>query len=275
MYDAKSFIYNGKCSDDFDVMIGYFNAPEYKTGLERETLHTDRTISRNRIKYYGSKYVNGISFTFSIAKKSVPEFTEEESIMINEWLTQNSVPTLLHFNSSKNIYVNYYAICTNIEDKVINGRNAKTLTFETDSPFVYSDLLRKKIMVSGQQNTCFLNPSCEPYYYPKIRIIPDSSVITIENERDLNSVTLDLSDYTDGILIDCENCRVLDTDGKPVMLDAIGWNGSDYTSHISANNTDTQSIYFPRLLQGENPFIITGNCTIEFMFEFPRKAGSI
>ena len=208
MYDAKSFIFNGKCSDDYGIVIGFFDNPNYVTGLERETLHTERSVIRNRIKYYGTKYTNGITFIFSIIKKCENEFTEEESIQINEWLTKNNTPTLLHFNSDKTIYTNYYAVCTNIEDNIINGRNAKTLTFETDSPFAYSNILKKKIHVDDYTKVKLLNQSCEKYYYPKIKIIPDNeeNVIIIENESDFNSLTINnISKYPNGILIDSDN----------------------------------------------------------------------
>lgn len=265
MYDAKSFIYNGKCSDDFNIIIGFFDNADYVTGLERETMHTERTITRSRIKYYGSKYVNGITFRFSIIKKNENEFTEEESLIINEWLTENNTPTLLHFNSHKNIYTNYYAVCTNIEDVVINGRNAKTLTFETDSPFAYSNVQRKKVNVNGETKVRILNQSSEKYY-PKIRITPLNNldtIVSIENESDNNSVTIDMSNHSSGILIDGENCRVTDiTNDSLVSISQIGWD-------------NTNSIYFPRLLRGINNFKILGNCTVEFIMEFPRKVGSI
>ena len=274
MYDAKSFIFNGKSSDDYDIMICFFDAPEYNTGLQRETLHSERSIARNKTKYYGSKYSNGIEFKFSITKKCIGEFTEEESTIINEWLTGNDTPTLLHFNSCNSIFVNYYAVCVNIEDRIINGRNAKTLTFETNSPFAYSNVCTKTLEVNGEINTTIFSNSCERYYYPIIKIYPKSaSDIIIENMTDNNSMTINPSNYTNGIIIDSENCRVTDINNNLISVDLIGWS-NDYSSVLS-DGSSINSIYFPRLLRGINKFKITGNCKVEFVLEFPRKVGSI
>lgn len=276
MYNAESFIYNGTCSDNYNLTIIFFDTPEYHTGLTRETLHTERTLSRSKVRYYGSRYTGGIEFKFSIAKKDAREFSEEESIQINEWLTKNSAPALLHFNSNRSIYVNYYAICTNIEDKIINGRNAKTLTFETDSPFAYSDMQSKKVIVDKELELDLYSHSCEEYYYPKIVIIPDMSTsdITIKNHSDQKSLTLNLTHHPDGIIIDCADCRISDTSGHLIHLDSLGLTVHS-ESPGSADTAESGALYFPRLLRGRNHLKLTGNCTVEFIMEFPRKAGSI
>lgn len=276
MYNAESFIYNGTCSDNYNLIIIFFDTPEYHTGLTRETLHTERTLSRSRIRYYGSRYTGGIEFKFSIAKKDAREFSEEESIQINEWLTKNSTPALLRFNSDRSVYVNYYAVCTNIEDKIINGRNAKTLTFETDSPFAYADIQTKKVLVDKELELDLYSHSCEEYYYPKIVIIPNMSTdnIIIENQTDQKSFALNLAHYPEGIIIDCTDCRITDISGHLIHLDSLGLTIHS-ESPASADTAKSSTLYFPRLLRGMNHLKLTGNCSVEFIMEFPRKAGSI
>ena len=134
--NAHSFVFDGISSDNFNLVICWVNkeVDTSTNGLKKSVRKSESNVSRYVSNVYGSSVDENISFTFDIAKNDFLPFTKEESIEINAWLTQSNTPRLLHFNDYEIPSIDYYAVCTNIDDIIINGRNAKTVTFETNSP---------------------------------------------------------------------------------------------------------------------------------------------
>lgn len=285
--NAHSFVFNGISSDNFNLVICWVNKEidvstnGLKKSLQKGELNNSRYISN----VYGASIDENISFTFDIAKKDFTSFTKEESIEINAWLTQPNTPKLLHFNDYEIPSIDYYAVCTNIDDIIINGRNAKTITFETNSPFGFMSEITKRYIVSGSATITIDNPSdtMDGIYYPEIKLTTKNAV-TIENDTEHKSVTFTPSDIEkdeNGNYVMYINNRtnvIKDKNEIPISFSKLGWN-VDYKSEIkSLNKTNSKYIdyiYWVRFVKGINKISIYGDCTIEFKYRFPRKVGCV
>lgn len=284
--NAHSFVFDGISSDNFNLVICWVNK-EIDTstnGLKKSVRKSEPNGSRYISNVYGSSVDENISFTFDIAKNDFLPFTKEESIEINAWLTQSNTPRLLHFNDYEIPSIDYYAVCTNIDDIIINGRNAKTVTFETNSPFGFMSEITKKCIVEESATITIdnLSDTTDGIYYPEIKLITKNAV-TIENNTEHKSVTftpVDIEkDENENYVISINNRTniIKDKDGNLISFDKLGW-GPDYKSKIiSANGTEKyiDYIYWFRLVKGVNKISIYGDCTIEFKYKFPRKVGCV
>lgn len=269
--NACSFTFNGISSRIYDLRICWDGADSnVETGLEREIVKGEVNMVRHKANQYGTKYSSVISIDFMIMKPDGSDFTDLESRTINKWL-QTDTYSILQFEKEDN-YLYYKAICTNIEDRVYGGFCAKNLTFECDSPFAYESL--RTFVKSDQENIMrVFNTSDDGIYSPTLSLKPLAvGEITITNTTDSNkSMVFDIpSEYINKtITIDTNKMQILDEDGVPIPFYKLGWEITpNITTAIQSN-----SFYWLRLLPEINRIQITGNCTLEIICEFPRKAG--
>ena len=120
---AKSFIFDGKSSDDFNLMIAWIGNSDVdisENGLNLSLQKTNNKLNR-KTNTYGVQSEN-IVLNFSIVKKDCSEITRLQSIQINEWLTSSSTSQPLAFNDNDSYPLHYYAVCTQIEDIIIGGK---------------------------------------------------------------------------------------------------------------------------------------------------------
>lgn len=262
--DACSFMYNGISSDNYGLRICWMDdAPDLsQNGLIRTINSSNVNRVRLTSNVYDVTYEANISFTFYIIKKDKTDITKDESITINDWLSAPTAPRPLYFNDATVPSVFYYAICTSIEDIVVNRHKGKKITFETNSPFGFMHRNEKKYAVQGEQDIVFnnLDNTENMFYYPVIRI-DGSSDVTVMNMTDGKSLQINLSGHN-SVTVDCARMRIMDNNTqKLVPLYSLG---------ITDDN-----LYWFRLAKGGNRIKITGNCTIVFVFEFPRKVGCL
>ncbi len=281
---AKSFIFDGKSSDDFNLMIAWIGNSDVdisENGLNLSLQKTDNKLNR-KTNTYGVQSEN-IVLNFSIVKKDCSEITRLQSIQINEWLTSSSTSQALAFNDNDSYPLHYYAVCTQIEDIIVGSKLVgKQLKFETNSPFAFSEKMIKHIEVTNSRQISINNSSNarNNIIYPKVTIITSSSTIVIENKTDKKSVTIktdSLSSESDGnkhIKIDSYNMIITDKQNKLIPAYKIGWNEA-YKSYVSTTDDYIMNIYWLRFLRGINALLITGSCKMAIEYEFPRKAGCL
>lgn len=282
-FTSDSFIFNGVNSSDFDLIICWFDegVDASINGLTREIQKSESTKNKIKHNVYGTENTDTITFSFAISKVDGREILREESIRINQWLTSSPLPQLLKFNDKDSYMLNYYAVCTEINDKVIGGRLVgKELTFETNSNYAFQNKIEKTFDVVGEHTFSLINTSdsYDGIYCPIITISATSDNIVIENITDEKSVTLNMSNIIvdenglKTIILNCENMTITDMNDKLVYASDLGWN-VDYQSYVSTTDSYITNIYWFRLLQGVNQIKITGDCTFKIKCEFPRKAG--
>ena len=185
---AKSFVFNGINSSDYNVVIGWVDSDinVSENGLNRELRKTTNQ-TRTTANIYGAENTNVISFEFDIVRIDGKEITRTQSILINQWLTASPLPQLLKFNDNDGYAIHYYAVCTQIEDIVIGGRLVgKNLKFETNSSFAFAEKTLKNFEINDTLNF-HVNNSADTYngiFYPTITISTQADSIIIENITD-------------------------------------------------------------------------------------------
>lgn len=281
---AKSFVFNGINSSDYNVVIGWVDSDitVSENGLNREVRKTTNQ-TRTTANIYGAENIDVISFEFDIVRIDGKEITRTQSIMINQWLTASPLPQLLKFNDSDGYVLHYYAVCTQIEDIVIGGRLVgKKLKFETNSPFAFAEKNIKNFNINGTLSF-HVNNFADTYngiFYPTIAILTQADSIIIENITDKKSVTINTSKLIAGsdgykyIKLDSNNMAVLDRNNKLIPISQLGWN-ENYKSYVSSINGYIDNIYWFRLVKGMNEIKVVGSCKFTMEYEFPRKAGCL
>lgn len=285
--DADSFIFDGQSSNSYNLMICWIDeTPNISTNGLRRTIDSGTTNHvRLKTNNYGVNFENNIEFSFCVIKKDETPFTRLESLAVNRWLTGSTVPKPLYFNDNAIPSLHYYAVCTEIEDKVILEHQAKRLVFKTNSPFGFTDPAEKRFLVTGEEIFAVDNlaDTVNGIFYPQILLsAQDTDTIVIENVSDQKSVTLALSSVPPDslgkrtILIDSAQMKLLDVnnDNRLIPFHEVGWT-TRYSSYVSSIDKYMETIYWFRLIRGTNTIKITGDCKITFIFEFPRKAGCL
>ena len=285
--DADSFTFDGQSSDSYNLMMCWIDdtANISANGLRRAISSGETNHVRLKTNNYGVSFEGNIEFSFYIIKKDETPFTRQESMAVNRWLTGSTVPRALYFNDNAVPSLHYYAVCTEIEDKVMLEHQAKRLVFKTNSPFGFTDPVEKRYHVTGEEVFSMDNlaDTVNGLFYPSILLSArGTDAVVIENVSDRKSVTLDLSSVTSddsgirSILMDSAQMKLLDVNGgcRLIPFHEVGWT-TQYSSYVSSIDTYMESIYWFRLIQGSNTIKITGNCEVTFIFEFPRKAGCL
>ena len=284
-FTAKSFVFNGINSEDFDVVIAWIDSVDIDTsnnGLNREIYKSITNKRKVKDNMYGTENTEPIVFPFSIVKIHGGEISRPESIRINQWLTHSPLPQLLKFNDNDSYMLHYYAVCTQINDIIIGGKLiGKELRFETNSPYAFMGKIEKTFDITESQ-TFYLNNTADTYdgyFYPNITINTTSTdKIVIENMTDKKSVTLDMNNITTDengnktVILNCMNMTITDINDKLIYASDLGWNAY-YQSYVFSTDSYMNNIYWFRLLNGMNEIKITGDCTFKIECEFTRKAG--
>lgn len=280
--NGKYFTYNNKSTKDYNlVLVDIDGTGEQKFSLNRES----GIGSINKYNYSpmstGSYYSECLSFPIHLVKGScengiigtkisLPEINE-----INSWLTSTDYPTLLNvFHEKDSDYTRcYFGVFTEIEPFYYGDLYGVKTTFQSNSPFAYTDEIKSTISSTGVSSVEIVTQSAlwNDYIYPILKVTPnesnpsgdESNAITIENESDGNK--LSINKYYNGvsIYIDCKKLKIYDHLVQLVTFEDLGIQ-------------DVDDIYWFRLLGHDiNKINITGNCTIEITYREPRKVGSL
>ena len=286
--DADSFIFDSQSSDSYNLMICWIDesANISASGLRRTIESGSINHMRLKTNNYGVNFDGNIEFSFYVVKRDETPFTRLESMAVNRWLTGSTVPRPLYFNDSAAPSLHYYAVCTEIEDKVFLEHHAKKLVFQTNSPFGFTDPTEKRFAVTGEERFAIDNlaDTVNGVFYPQILLsAQNADSIVIENRSDQKSVTLSIPTTVSAdsrgkrtLLIDCAQMKLLDVNcaSHLVPFHEVGWT-TQYSSYVSSTDSHMESLYWFRLIRGTNNIQITGNCEVTFIFEFPRKAGCL
>ena len=271
--NAKSFVFDGKSLDQFHAVMCWFdgdNQDVLDTGLTVELQRGEQNAVRTDPNLYGVVYADTLKFEFGIMPGCGKEtFTFEESRAINNWLRGSNGYKELHFKDDIPEHINYYVMCTELQDVVYNGRNGKKIVFTANSPFGYTPLIENKFESETGETAQYdiYNLSDNGTYYPVVKMnLHDEAVgITIKNISDNEKSTyIDFAglDYMKTLILDSANCKITDENGKIIPIYKIGWDNMD-------------NIYWPRLVKGWNTFEITGASLLLFECKFPRKVGVV
>lgn len=272
---GKSFTYNGRSSEDFDLIIGGFQSVDTPLNLARDITKSTMNRYRHRTNTYGINYNDVLTFNIQLIKDPCKysdqkdmRFTREQIREIAAWLTSPITPRIFHmfdFPEMVDQEYDYYGIFTNMsaQDNEIYCLNC---LFECNTPYALS--AEQNIIIDDGEGIVS-NPSdeFEDYVYPVIIITPTADVdapydIRLINESDGNrSITLKNMKPQDTVTMDCQKMTVKNQSGSLMSLDDLNIDVVDY-------------IYWFRLLHGDNQIKVSGDAIVEFIFRYPVKVGA-
>lgn len=287
MKAGTTFLYDGKLSSEYGVIVGGSGAPDsYEMGLDRSILSGDINRFRTQVNHVGAKYNDVLSFSFSIVKDPCKYhgdgmyFTRQEIRKLNAWLTSQSLPKVLYFpDDEEDIY--YFAIINSVDSDVANTK-VYMLTYEVtcNAPWGFSAMKEASSIIKKEEgqkeeqedqeiqldrNIVIINESddIQSYVYPVIIIEPhNDGIVTITNNSDnsLNGNSLSINVLAeDTITLDCKLCSFTSLSGVMSLSD-LGF-------------SDIGNVYIPKFKYGENNISVSGDADFIFKWREPRKVG--
>lgn len=274
---GQSFKYNGYSTEDFNLIICSDNpASEYALSMDREIITGNTTHVRNEAFGLSAKYSNMLSLELMLIKNprlyTAPEllsFSRDELRNITAWLTSPTIPMLLDFTEYDESQdpVDFFGNFDSVNTFTYGNIYGIKATFLCNAPWGYTKELEYSSDISGSGIINIDNTSddWESAVYPLINIHPtENGNITITNITENKSFSF-LAERNLDIMIDCR--RLMVTKMVTDTIDIVSFRELGWT-------TDTlDTLYWPRLIHGENQIQITGNCTIKISCRFPRKVG--
>ncbi len=198
-------------------------------------------------------------------------FTSNDISKLNAWLTSPQFPTIFKFLGDEYFRENieYFATVTSVQTENIGRPYSITFTFTCDSPYGYTPEITKHFDINVVDRkltgSFFNNTNCRnEYIYPLIYIKPyESGNITITCKGDNKTLKLLNLEAGKSFFIDCSKFKIYREDS----------NKNKTVISLSSLGLTPNTIYWPRLLYGENIFVFDGPAVINFIYREPRKVG--
>ena len=265
--------YNGKSSDDFDLICCSVDDNSQETPMlaEREILKGETTQNRPVANHYGTKYSDVITFDITFIKREGKIFSREEVREVNAWLTSPKIPSLLTVGDEDDP-VHHFGIFTAVDSVYTIGIAALTYTFTSKAPYGWSKEYNYTYTSTGNTSFILRNDSDDLNnpVYPSVFIQGNQGEnITLTNLTEIEEFSITLP--CDQLYINSKYHQIYRyyADKKvTVSLTDLGW-----SEEIQESIADgTKSIYWIRLLPGENKISVSGACEITFTYRVPVKA---
>lgn len=268
MYTSQFFTFDGISSEDYDLMIYFFNDQsviDVNFGTNVTPIE-ERLPSRVDPIHYGVNMNESFSFPLTFGStKYLNEYDVEEII---QWLTGHQQYKWLEFEDYNANPVRYKCRMNNVQTEEVNGIPvAFTVDVECDSQFGYEypHLFSYEDISSGGLTTTLFNHSTyNGYLYPQMEIECGNGVskITITNNSDNDRAFEINTESLSGLVLNIDNKNgIITHDGTGAL--------ENYNFYPFFN------MKFFRLLQGKNEITIEptgGTCTVNITCEFMRKA---
>lgn len=263
---VNKFIYKNQSTESIlsvPITYAFRDAIDEYTGLERESIRGESTLTHSIPNEYGTQYSSTITFDILLFKEDASAFSIEEQRKINAWLTSPKLSDYIEFTPCNKEPITMRGKFIDVAWlPSMRGLTSCRITFENDSPYTW-----KHVTDSYTGNGTYTkiiycdSDELEEFVYPTLVITePDETApVVIKNITD-NSNTMTVNAFHQlPIKIDCGHCMVTDaTTNGIVSYSDLGW-------------TDVGNIYWLRLLPGENNLQITGNVEINFDYYCPHK----
>jgi phage-related protein len=176
-------------------------------------------------------------------------FTDSSIDSIVRWLFVDTYKPLYFEGKEDKVYM---AIPIGESSIAHNGlkQGYFTINMRCDSPNVYSPLTESPIYTVVGSKTITVNNGGHFDVFPEISIVKNGSgTITLQNVDDVGNI-FEVRDLTNGedLYINCEK-EIIETD------------------IVGMYRYDNIIGEFPRLVYGDNRFVVTGSCTIQFRYK--------
>lgn len=247
------------------------NSQETPILAEREILKGETTQNRPIANHYGTKFSDVITFDITFIKRGGKIFSREEVREINAWLTSPKIPSLLTIGDEDDP-VYHFGIFTAVVSIYTIGIAALTYTFTSNAPYGWSKKYEYTYNSTGSTSFILRNDSDDlnDSVYPTVLIQGSQGEnITLTNLTEIEEFSLTLP--CDQLYINSKYHQIYRyyADKKVIVsLADLGWDGEMQESIADG----TKSIYWFRLLPGENKISVSGACEITFTYRVPVKA---
>lgn len=257
-------------------MIGGLSMSEDTSfGMSREIYKGVFSKVRKIPNFMGAEYSDVLTFSVHAVKDTCKDpndayFSEDEADAIISWITEVSYPALFHmYDYGDNVAskYDYFAVCNDIQPQEIGGEIVGfDMSFITNSPYAWTEEVKYDYTNVGTLNHSIFvqNSERQGLIFPIITVGVQLSEpvqpveVTIKNAADAESLTLTLT-HTE-TTIDCQRSMIYAND--------------TFLSFEDLGLTDVAHIYWPRLYNGDNTLILTGDADFTVKFREPRKVGA-
>lgn len=260
-----SFTYLGKNSkEDFGLIVSHFadqsDSGEVDTYLSTDAIYTD-SYDGTRQKFYGAKYNTVATPQITLIKQDGSDFGVNDNRQALKWLTGSRQSTWMDFYIWDEDKPRYRMLgrVSNVSQYKMDARIVGlVVTFESVSPYAYSNLKTEAKSVSGTATMTISNDSDDVHSYVYMNMIYENGTgtsLTITNQttgdetKIVNLVNNETVTISDNMMI---------TSDKPSKTFGTSFN-----------------FVFPRLQAGDNNFVIKGTGRVTFQYITPIKIGDM
>lgn len=310
-YTAPNGIKYNSYTDKHLIVVHFESgdSDEMDTFLGMDPVYTDNAYGTRRFDY-GAKYNNVAMIRISVMKADGQDFTVAEVRDFLRWTTGSRNISYLDFMDGENIEVSFLGRITAVYQQKLDARTVGFVIEHTSiSPYAYSPihhagcafsqelsidedgvLIKKKDVLSVDENGVLSNGMFSDFD------ITNNGAMNIDNSISLiiPNDTDDLSDYvyldtvftnnTSDHLIIKNQTLYEESDGKDGVTEITGMHNKEVITlssgqFIASSNGrifgNSFNFIWPKLLPGENNFIISGSGegSIEFTYRYPIKIG--
>lgn len=262
---GKSFIFNDKASDEFELMLYDIDSETQGAGKFASTVSiVEETVGlRWKPYFYGTKFEKKLEFNlvFGVNQNRLDGqryLDRYELEVIASWLTGHAGYSWLEVNQDDTELVRYKCIVTDLT--TVDYGNipwAFKATITCDSPYAYTYPQVFSYEVSGTQNIQFFNESSHNgFYQPKIEWeTQNGGSFSIQNKSDYNR-TLSFSNIPSSV-----RHVYVDNESRVITNDQL------------INLYPYFNLKFIKLVKGYNSLVVNGTGTLKIICEFPINAG--
>ena len=255
-----SFTYLDKNSkEDFSLYIVHFSdnadSGEIDTFLSTSAVYSDSYDGTKR-KIYGTKHDTVVEAKITVIKKDGIDFSVDDNRKILRWLTGSRQATWMDFYINDKVQYRLLGFVKNVSQYKMDSRVVGlVITFESVSPYGYSSLQKVSHHISGSSVITIPCDSDDLYSYVYMNMTYTN---TGGNELIITNNTT--GDRTEVVgLVTNETIAI--SDNMVITSDSGDRIGKNF------------NFIFPRLISGDNDFIIHGNGDITFEYVYPIKLG--
>lgn len=255
-----NFIFNGKSSEEFGVMMCTFSSSSPSSSNDEET-------EINIVKMYGSDifhiididYNNPLKFSICLCNTDGSFIDAYEQRALKKWLCRTDGYHWLSVDQDDLYNIRYKCKISFSEMEHIASMNGGMyFNVQCDSPFAHS-LEQNKTYTCYSNTTTFnfnynsdFEESDKPYY-PSL-VITSATTGTIQITNNTTNETIKFTDCVNGEVITISDDGTPTTSADRVIIDH--WNYGD--------------LYF---INGNNSITISGNCTLKIIYSYPIRVG--
>lgn len=272
MISLNRFLFRGKCSIDFDVVVDLCfdgDSGGIDTFLNKEAV-SSTVYDGSRHNVHNYKYTDNLTPRFTLIKRDYSDFTECENRKILSWLTgSNQVERMVCYKDDSEV-VSFVLIgnITTIEQRKMGNSRVVGYEFEFShiAPYAYSSVKTITKTITTPE-TFVINCKTDVYerhVYPKIKVtiadIPDDGVLCLPVTE---NPTVDGYEMLDNTIYKYENNYYVKVNNQKQVLSGV------FTTNIE-NQKSNDTTYNKYYLCNTDRYIYKGVITDDSAYGWER-----